>query len=146
MNEITSIEQLAQYSHGQVVQFPDFAEGQPFVARVKRPSMLVLAKSGQIPNALLTKANSLFVGKGINDKDNNALKDLFKVLDVICEACFVEPTYQQIKDAGVELTDEQMMFIFQYTQKGVQALDSFRVQPKHNERTVDGTAVQEASL
>lgn len=146
MNEITSIEQLAQYSQGQVVQFPDFAEGQPFVARIKRPSMLVLAKSGQIPNALLTKANSLFVGKGINDKDNNALKDLFKVLDVICEACFVEPTYQQIKDAGVELTDEQMMFIFQYTQKGVQALDSFRVQSKHYERPVNGTAVQEASL
>ena len=46
----------------------------------------------------------------------------------------------------MELTDEQMMFIFQYTQKGVQALDSFRVQSKHYERPVDGAAVQEASL
>nr|DAJ19445.1 MAG TPA: hypothetical protein [Podoviridae sp. ctgHy19] len=146
MNEITSIEQLAQYSMGQVVQFPDFAEGQPFVARIKRPSMLVLAKTGQIPNALLTKANSLFVGKGINDKDTGAMKDLFKILDVICEACFVEPTYQQIKESGIELTDEQLMFIFNYTQKGVQALDSFRVQSKHSEHPIDSSAVQETSI
>lgn len=146
MTNITSIEQLAQYSQGQVIHLPDFAEGQPFVARLKRPSMLVLAKTGKIPNSLLTKANSLFLGKGVADKDPDALKDLWKILDVICEACFLEPTYQQLQEAGVELTDEQYMFIFNYAQKGVKALESFRPQPKHNESPVNVTEVQENAI
>ena len=41
---ITSLADLQSYAAGTVVRFPDFAEGQPFVARVRRPSMLVLAK------------------------------------------------------------------------------------------------------
>lgn len=126
MPEITTLEQLSNYAAGQVVQFPDFADGQPFVARVKRPSILALAKSGQIPNSLLRSANELFAGKGVDTKSEDALPELFSILDVICEACLVEPSYQQIKAAGLELTDEQLMFIFNYTQKGARALSSFR--------------------
>ena len=62
-NDITSIAQLSEYAKGQVVRLPDFAPDQPFVARLKRPSMLVLAKSGKIPNSLLETASSLFDGK-----------------------------------------------------------------------------------
>lgn len=128
---VTSFEQLQAYARGQVVSLPPFAEGQPFVARLQRPSMLALAKSGKIPNALLTSANSLFEG-GIQGAltmlDEEALKSIFDVIDVICEASFIEPTYQQIKDSGLELTDEQMMFIFSYSQNGVRQLDSFRQQ------------------
>lgn len=125
--DITTLSQLTKYTEGQVVQLPDFAEGQPFVARIRRPSMLALAKSGKIPNSLLNTANGLFLG---NTKTNNEdlLSEIFDVLDVVCEACFIEPTYREIQDAGVELTDEQYMFIFNYTQTGVKALDSFRGQ------------------
>lgn len=140
--DITSLEKLTQYSQGQVVALPDFAEGQPFVARLKRPSMLALAKSGKIPNALLVKANSLFMGKGLTEKDPSALKDLWDIFDTICDACFVEPTYKQITEAGLELTDDQYMFIFQYVQKGVQALESFRYQSQHNEPSVNVPKVQ----
>ena len=129
--EITNLQQLQTYAQGQVVQFPDFAEGQPFVARIKRPSMLALAKANKIPNSLLHTANNMFSGRGVKKKDS-ALSDLFQVLDVLCEACFVEPTFSQIKEAGVQLTDEQLMFVFKYSQEGVKALDSFRVQPPHN--------------
>lgn len=125
--DITTLSQLTKYTEGQVVQLPDFAEGQPFVARIRRPSMMALAKSGKIPNSLLHTANGLFLG---NTKTNNEdlLSEIFDVLDVVCEACFIEPTYREIQDAGVELTDEQYMFIFNYTQTGVKALDSFRGQ------------------
>ena len=44
----------------------------------------------------------------------------------MCEASFVEPTYKELKAAGVELTDEQYMFIFGYSQNGVADLESFR--------------------
>ena len=56
------------------------------------------------------------------------MKEVLEVVDVLCEAAFVEPTYAQIRDSGVELTDEQYMFIFNYTQNGVKALEPFRGQ------------------
>ena len=34
----------------------------------------------------------------------------------------------------MELTDEQLMFIFNYTQKGTKALETFRIKPEHTER------------
>lgn len=146
MLQITSLDQLAQYSLGQVVQFPDFAEGQPFVARIRRPSILALAKTGKIPNSLLNTANSLFAGNGINEKNRSALGELFQILDVICEDCFLEPTYRELKEAGVELTDEQFMFVFNYTQKGNKALETFRVQSEHNKRSHNVQEVSEVPV
>lgn len=124
----TSIFDLQTYAKGTLVRFPDFAEGQPFVARVRRPSMLVLAKQGKIPNTLLQSANELFQGGGAGmDGDNeNMLADIYSICEIICESALKEPTYQQIKDAGLELSDDQLMAIFNYTQTGAKALESFR--------------------
>ena len=129
MNEtlcVTALGDLAQYSQGKIVALPSFSEGQPFVAKLRRPSILALAKAGKIPNALMTTANSLFMKGGVDANNESALREVFQVVDTLCEAAFVEPTYQQLKDAGVELTDEQYMFVFNYTQTGVKALESFR--------------------
>lgn len=123
---ITSFEDLQSYAQGQVVTLPPFAEGQPFVARLRRPSMMALVKSGKIPNTLLQTANSLFLKSSVDDKDDGALDSLWGVLDTLCEAALLEPTYAQVKEAGLSLTDDQMMFIFNYTQQGVKALESFR--------------------
>ena len=38
----------------------------------------------------------------------------------------VEPTYQQLKDIGLELTDLQLLDIYNFTQLGVRSLISFR--------------------
>lgn len=123
---ITSLEELKQYSSGKVVVLPNFAEGQPFVAKLKRPSLLAMIKAGKIPNSLLKSANELFANGNIDTNNEEALGDVFGVIDIICEATFVEPKYSEIKEAGVELTDDQYMFIFNYTQNGVKALESFR--------------------
>lgn len=125
---VTSITDLQSYAAGTIIRLPDFAEGQPFVARVKRPSMLALAKSGRIPNSLLTAAGDLFAnGGGSMDSDNeNMLKDMYDIMLIICESALVQPTMEEIKNAGLELSDNQMMAIFSYTQTGVKALESFR--------------------
>lgn len=125
---VTSVFDLQTYAKGTLVRFPDFAEGQPFVARVRRPSMLVLAKQGKIPNTLLTSANELFSkgGGGMDGDNENMLADIYSICEIICESALKEPTYQQIKDAGLELSDDQLMAIFNYTQTGVKALESFR--------------------
>lgn len=133
MNEqkVTSIAELQEYARGQLVQLPDFGEGQPFFARLKRPSMLALTKAGKIPNSLIHTANELFNGKGMDDKRETAMRDVLDILDIIAEACFVEPTYDQIRNAGIELTDEQMMSVFNYCQRGVKALEPFRQKPEN---------------
>lgn len=125
---ITSISDLHAYGQGQVVRFPDFAEGQPFVARVRRPSMLVLAKQGKIPNSLLNTASELFAkgGGGLDTDDKNMLSNFYDTCEIICEAALMQPTLADIKNAGITLSDDQLMAIFNYTQTGIKALQSFR--------------------
>lgn len=125
---ITSLADLQSYAAGTVVRFPDFAEGQPFVARVRRPSMLVLAKQGKIPNTLLTAAGELFAkgGGGMDTDNENMLGEVYGICEVIAKACLIQPTYDDIINAGMELSDDQIMAIFNYTQNGVKALESFR--------------------
>lgn len=125
---ITSVTDLQKYAAGTVVRFPDFAEGQPFVARVRRPSMLVLAKSGKIPNSLLTTAGELFAkgGSALDSDDKNMLTNFYETCRIICEAALIQPTLADIESAGLYLSDDQLMAIFNYTQTGIKALESFR--------------------
>lgn len=125
---VTSIEQLKQYAQGEVVELPPFSPTQPFVAKLKRPSLLAMAKNGKIPNNLLVKTNELFMNDGtaVNASDDNMLTEIFSVIDTIASEVFVQPTYAEIKEANIELTDEQMIFIFNYTQRGVKNLENFR--------------------
>lgn len=125
---ITSVSDLQSYAAGVVVRFPDFTEGQPFVARVRRPSLLVLAKSGKIPNSLLTAAGELFAkgGGGLDSDNDKMLSDMYDIMHIICEAALVQPTLAEIEGAGIQLSDDQMMAIFNYSQAGVKALESFR--------------------
>lgn len=122
----TSIQDLVSYSQGQIVKLPDFSEGQPFYARLRRPSMLSLMSNGKIPNSLVITANRLFNGKGMDDRDENSMSEVLQLFEVICESAFVEPSYKELKEAGVHLTDQQYMAVFNYTQEGVKALEPFR--------------------
>lgn len=133
--KITSIDELKVMASGEIVKLPSFGQGQDFYARLRRPSMLKLAQSGQIPNSLLQTANSLFNGTVDQklDADPEFMKDMFDLIDVLAEAVFVEPSWQAIKDADIQLTDEQYMFIFNYTQQGVKAVEPFR----ENEETAN---------
>lgn len=128
VQNITDFSNLQAYAKGVIVRLPDFAEGQPLIVRMKRPSMLVLAKSGKIPNSLLNAAGALFSegGAGMDADNPKMLSDMYDVCKVICESALVQPTMQEIESAGLDLTDEQIMAIFNYTQVGVKALENFR--------------------
>ena len=127
--KITNFNDLCEYSKGSVVELPPFAEGQPFVARLQRPSLIGLVRSGKIPNTLLKTATDLFDdGTDVESifNDAEALGEMVDIMEIVCEASLVSPTYDEIKKAGVKLSDNQMMAIFNYAQTGVVALDSFR--------------------
>ena len=126
--KVTSIEQLREYTNGEIVELPSFGNGQPFVARLGRPSLMRMVADGKIPNELLVRANELFMdGIGeTNVMDEKLLSDMYNLMGVMAESTMIEPTYAEVKEAGMELTDEQLVFLFQYTQRGLKGLENFR--------------------
>lgn len=120
----TSLTDLKRYAKGAVVELPPFAQDMPLFAKLKRPSLIMMVADGMVPNPLMATAESMFMN-GINDS-NVTMQEMRDVLVCMCKACMIEPTYQDIQEAGLELTDEQMIFIFNYSQIGVNALRSFR--------------------
>lgn len=124
--EITPISTLKDYAQGEIVEFPPFSPEQRFVARVKRPSMMVLMRTGKIPNTLMSTASQLFSGNEVGNVGNeNVYTEVLEIIEVLAEASFLEPTWAELKAAGIELTDEQYTFLFNYTQRGVKALEPF---------------------
>lgn len=129
--KITTPDELRTFAEGEVVELPAFVEGQRLVVRMRRPSMMVLMKSGKIPNTLLSTANSIFANSATKQdilENHEFFKEMLEIMDIIAEASLLEPTLKDFKDAGLEFTDEQYMAIFNYTQKGIQALESFRIE------------------
>lgn len=128
--KVVTLEDLKKLSGGEIVELPSFVGEDTFCVRLRRPSLVQMVKHNKIPNELLVEANTLFakgasgvVNRGIEDAE--ALSKMCDLLEVICEAAFVEPTYKQIKEAGIELTDSQLLAVFEYTQNGVENLKSF---------------------
>ena len=125
-SDITSLTDIIKYSGGTIVRLPDFGDGEPFIAKLKRPSMLGLVKAGKIPNSLITQATKLFKSGAGSLEKGNTVDELYDIIEIVCREAMVKPTYDEIKNAGVTLSDNQLMAIFSYTQNGVKALESFR--------------------
>ena len=123
---VTGIEELKKLAQGEVVELPGFADGEPFVARLKRPSLMGMAAAGAIPNPLLGVAEDLFNGKTPQNKDGGIFKDSADMFRLVAEHALVEPSYAALREIGLELTDMQMIAIFNYTQMGAKALERFR--------------------
>ena len=128
---VTPLSDIVKMSKGEVVELPGFKSDQKVYFRLVRPSMLMLAKTGQIPNSLLSRAADLFSkgSRSFNNDDGDVLAESYDVLNSIARAAMVEPTMDQLTSNGVLLTDEQLMAIFNYTQNGVNSLSQFREQP-----------------
>lgn len=131
MDGVTSLSDLQRYALGELVELPGFVANEPFRVRLRRPSLMVLAKSGKIPNSLLSAANQLFTGKE-NSSDPVDFSETTRVMELICEASMVDPTYSQLQEVGLDLTDQQMVAIFGYSQRGLEALSSFREKPSEH--------------
>lgn len=131
---VTTIEELKEYARGMKVELPPFVkgEGNRFVARLKRPSAATLL-SGGVPNGLMHCALQLFSPEDFEDEkkklDNELLEDIQDSHDVLCyvaEKALVEPTYKEITELGIELTDEQLTAIYTFVMTGVNDLKFFR--------------------
>lgn len=132
---VVSIEELRNQSQP-LVDISGYEPGEFITFRLRRMSLMTLCKTGKIPNSLLSKVTELFTGSSNNKVSESeilqnveGMDDIGKILDVICEASMVEPTFEE---AGEFLTDNQKMEIFQWTQGGVKSLESFRAEQGDN--------------
>ena len=95
-----------------------------FVCVLRRPSLLALASRGAITNPLMKAARRIFYS-GVS-AENGSLEEEGRILIEIAAAAMVKPTFAELEERGIELTDEQLIAIFQYTQSGAKALERFR--------------------
>ena len=124
----------------QVVTLPGWC-GDTVEFELKRPSILALAASGAIANPLMKTARKLFYS-GVSP-DGGDLAEEGRVLLEIARAALVKPSFDELEEAGIALTDEQLVAIFQFTQLGVKALDRFRQLPADIDSYIRGAEVSE---
>lgn len=136
MLEVTSLEQLKEMAKGEIIPLPSFVDGMSFNARVKKPSLLNLIQQGKVPNQLLSAANEIFYGKSSHKKDEEVdMKEMSDLMMIMVKSALIEPTFEQLKELGLHLTDEQIVALFNYTQQGLKAIEKFRQEPKDNVNT-----------
>lgn len=135
--QVTSLEQLKNIKVTDIVNLGCFEDGTELIAEVKKPNLMQLMVEGKVPNTLMTTAMGMFkngsgelVNKAIDDAE--ALKELVGMMEVFAEASLVNPTYAQIKELGLSLTENQLIGVLQFAQGGVKALENFRMQSEDN--------------
>ena len=129
--EITTLDQLKSIKQTEIIELPSFEDGTPFIAEIKKPNMMQLLTSGKIPNTLLSVAVEMFNGKtgeimGKASDDIKTLKELIGMMEILADASLVNPSYEDIKKADIQLTENQLMSILMYSQGGIKALENFR--------------------
>lgn len=122
---ITSIDQIKLMAAGKEEEIPGWNKDEKITVRVKRVSLLNLASKGQIPNSLLGAAQQLFTNS-INGTGKGAdLKDIAQVMKLVAMDTLVEPSMEDLNSINVDLTDEQIVTLFNYSQTGVIQLERF---------------------
>lgn len=136
---VTKISELKKYADGVEVVLPGWEDDVPFIAKLRRPSMISLAAEGQIPNSLMGAAATLF-GDGGAKMDFQERAGLFLMM---ARASLVSPTLDELEEAGITLTDSQLAYIYNYSQTGLDALRRFREKRKASNHTDSGETVSE---
>ena len=107
-----------------IIEIDGFEPGEKIAVRIKPASLLNLMMSGKLPNNLLGTVNELFDQKDdtqamqLFEQDENKIKDIMEIIDLVCEQSLVEPTFEEIKDV---ITDTQKMQIMAEAQGNVTA-------------------------
>ncbi len=126
MSECTHLDDLCRESQPCVVDLPGFTPGTTVRFRLRRANLRELARAGRIPNPLLPAAQRLY--EGAQSGARASFAEVARVMDEVVSSAMVEPTMEQLRNAGVELTEEQFGLIWAYSQQGVAALETFRSQ------------------
>lgn len=141
VSEILSIEQLREMATP-IIEIPDFEGSGTIKVRVRKPKLMKMATSGEIPNHLMGIAVSMTTGepmKNYNElNDKEKIKLMGNAFDLFCKACLVEPTYEEFEEI---MTDDQKGAIFNWANGMVSDLNSFRDDKTDDTHDNDGKEV-----
>lgn len=122
--KVTSIAALSEIGKGVPVELSGWAEDTPFVARLRRASLSGMIKAGKIDNPLMAAAQRLY--EGPKSRVNVPFEELIKMQRLVVSDALVEPSEAVLKEAGLELTEQQVNEIYNYAIGGAKALERFR--------------------
>lgn len=130
----TTLEELKKIAQGEVIQIIGFAPGQTFNVRVKKlvlENFLVAGVNNNIPNKLLDRADEIFENaesnaKGEKKLSKKELKEIADLEDHILRAIMVKPTFDEVRESGLELSVLQRQDILTYGFSNVDSLETFR--------------------
>ena len=131
---VTSVEDLKKVGTVEK-ELPPFDDGTPFTAKLRKISVIDMARNGKIPNPLMKafmnisgdkkeKTDNVNLEKELLEKDENMIKS-FEFMMSVVENSLVSPTYKEIKDCGVMLTDQQIFAIFNFAFGDFSVLEKF---------------------
>lgn len=135
-------EKLTELAQGTEIELPGFAAKETISVRIRRPSLMLLAAEGKIPNTLLASVEDLFE-KG--DKNTVSFKERAEIFRIVAMASLVSPSWEELQNAGVNLTDLQLLYIYNFSQTGVDALRRFREKQRTEKLSGHGKDVPAAA-
>lgn len=136
--EFLSNEKLTELAKGTEIELPGFTAGETISVRLRRPSLMLLAAEGKIPNALLASVEDLFE-KG--EKSPVPLKERGEIFRIVAMASLVSPSWEELQNAGLNLTDLQLLYIYNFSQTGVDTLRRFREKQRADKLPDHGESV-----
>ena len=135
-------EKLTELAQGSEIELPGFAAEETISVRLRRPSLMLLAAEGKIPNTLLASVEDLFE-KG--DKNTVSFKERAEIFRIVAIASLVSPSWEELQNAGVNLTDLQLLYIYNFSQTGVDTLRRFREKQRTEKLSGHGKDVPAAA-
>ena len=135
-------EKLTELAQGTEIELPGFAAEETISVRLRRPSLMLLAGEGKIPNTLLASVEDLFE-KG--DKNTVSFKERAEIFRIVAMASLVSPSWEELQNAGVNLTDLQLLYIYNFSQTGVDTLRRFREKQRTEKLSGHGKDVSAAA-
>lgn len=112
--------------HGIIeLEISGWGSGESITVKARRPSLYNMAAMGFIPNPIMGAMQAMFSGVTAKVDAVDARKQGECVI-AMAKYALVEPTYQQIEEAGLKLTDDQLMEIYTFAIGGAAALAAFR--------------------
>lgn len=119
------LEKTAQRYGAQSIEIHDWDGGGLIEVRARRPGLYNMASMGFIPNPLLGAMQAMFSGSTAQINAVDAKKQ-GECLTAIARYALVEPTMAQITEAGLELTDQQLLELYQFALAGPVRYAAFR--------------------
>ncbi len=119
------LEKTAQRYGAQSIEIHDWDGSGMIEVRARRPGLYNMASMGFIPNPLLGAMQAMFSGSTAQINAVDAKKQ-GECLTAIARYALVEPTMAQITEAGLELTDQQLLELYQFALAGPVRYAAFR--------------------